>query len=556
MRQINTDVAVIGGGPAGLAAAISAKKEGIKNVLLIERAEQLGGLLYQCIHNGFGLQYFNQDLTGPEYAHEFLKMIDQYHIDIYLETMVLNITPDKEIFAVNSSEGTLIIKAKAIILAMGCRERSRGAINIPGSRPAGILTAGTAQRFINVEGYFPGKKIVILGSGDIGMIMARRVTLEGAEVKAIVEILPYIGGLIRNEVQCLKDFEVPLYIKHTVTKIHGNERIKKVTIAEVDSKSRPIKGTEQDIECDTLLLSVGLIPENEVSKTAGVGLSQNTGGPVVDENMQTSIPGIFAAGDVVHVHDLVDYVTLDGEMAGQSAASYISGKLKSSRRRIKVEEGKNIRYVVPQYISEGGKVTLYMRVGEPAEEAILKVNPGLFEKKVKKIKPSEMIKIDLDENKIKNINSNKIQVECPILKKEKIENLSEIEEGQEVICLVCPMACRIRVFTDEQGEVTEIKGHKCKKGIEYAKKEIRNPERVLTATVRTNDPKQPLLSVRTSKEIPKKLLFDVMIELSKIIVDKPVKVGQVVKNNLLDQQIDIIATVDFPFKYLAKKENK
>jgi len=556
MRQINTDIAVIGGGPAGLAAAISAKKVGVKKVLIIERAEQLGGLLHQCIHNGFGLQYFNKDLSGPEYAHRFLNMMNQYDIDIYLETMVLNITPDREIFAVNSSEGTLIIKAKAIILAMGCRERSRGAINIPGSRPAGILTAGTAQRFINVEGYFPGKKIVILGSGDIGMIMARRVILEGAEVKAIVEILPNIGGLIRNEIQCLKDFEVPVYIKHTVTKIHGNERIKKVTIAEVDSKNRPIKGTEQEIECDTLLLSVGLIPENEVSKTAGVELSQNIGGPVVDENMQTNIPGIFAAGNVVHVHDLVDYVTLGGEVAGQSAASYISGKLKSSRRRIKVEEGENIRYVVPQYISEEGKVTLYMRVGEPAEEAMLRVNPGLFEKKVKKIKPSEMIKIDLDKEKIAQLKGDKIQVECPILKKEKIENLSEAEEGQEVICLVCPMACRIQVFTDKKGEVTEIKGNKCKRGIEYAKKEIRNPERVLTATVRTNDSKQPLLSVRTSKEISKKLLFKVMVELSKIIVDKPVKVGQTIKQDLLGQQIDIVSTVDFPFKYLAKKEDR
>jgi thioredoxin reductase/CxxC motif-containing protein len=554
MRQISTDVAVIGGGPAGLAAAISAKKAGVKNVLLIERAEQLGGLLHQCIHNGFGLQYFSKDLSGPEYADEFLKIIDQYHIDIYLETMALNITPDKEIFAVNSSEGTLIIKAKAIILAMGCRERSRGAINIPGSRPAGILTAGTAQRFINVEGYFPGKKIVILGSGDIGMIMARRVILEGAEVKAVVEILPYIGGLVRNEIQCLKDFEVPVYIKHTVTKIHGNERIEKVTIAEVDSKNRPIKGTEQDIECDTLLLSVGLIPENEVSKTAGVELSQNIGGPVVDENMQTNIPGIFAAGNVVHVHDLVDYVTLGGEIAGQSAASYISGKLKSSRRRIKVEEGKNIRYVVPQYISEEGKVTLYMRVGEPAEEAMLRVNPGLFEKKVKNIKPSEMIKIDLNEDKIDNLNGNKIQIECPILKKEKEENL--VEKSQEIICLVCPIACRIRVFIDGKGEITEIKGYKCKKGIEYAEKEIQNPERVLTATVRTNDPKQPLLSVRTSKEIPKKLLFEVMAELSKIIVVHPVKVGQTIKQDLLGQQIDIVSTVDFPFKYLAKKEDR
>jgi len=351
MRQINTDVAVIGGGPAGLAAAISAKKAGVKKVLLIERAEQLGGLLYQCIHNGFGLQYFDKDLSGPEYAHRFLNMMDQYVVDIYLETMVLNITPDREIFAVNSSEGTILIKAKSIILAMGCRERSRGAINIPGSRPAGIFTAGTAQRFINVEGYFPGKKIVILGSGDIGMIMARRVTLEGAEVKAIVELLPYIGGLIRNEIQCLKDFEIPVFVKHTVTKIHGNKRIEKVTIAEIDEHLLPIKGTEQDIECDTLLLSVGLIPENEVSKTAGVELSTNIGGPIVDENMQTNIPGIFAAGNVVHVHDLVDYVSLAGELAGRSAARYIKGQLPASQRRIKIEEGENIRYVVPQFIS-------------------------------------------------------------------------------------------------------------------------------------------------------------------------------------------------------------
>ena len=423
MKQINTDVAVIGGGPAGLAAAISAKKEGVRNVILIERAEELGGLLYQCIHNGFGLQYFNKDLTGPEYAHRFLDLMDQYDIDIFLETMVLNITPDKEIFAVNSSEGTIVIKAKSIILAMGCRERSRGAINIPGSRPAGIFTAGTAQRFINVEGYLPGKKIVILGSGDIGMIMARRVTLEGAEVKAIVEILPYIGGLIRNEMQCLKDFKIPVFVKHTITKIHGNKRIEKVTIAEIDEHSQPINGTEQEIECDTLLLSVGLIPENEVSKTAGVELSNNIGGPVVDENMQTNIPGIFAAGNVVHVHDLVDYVTLGGELAGRSAVRYVKGQLQASKRRIKVEEGENIRYVVPQFISEQEDVTLYLRVGEPAEEATLRISSDLFERKVQKIKPSEMIKIDLDKDKIVKLKENKIRVECPILKSEKAKKL-------------------------------------------------------------------------------------------------------------------------------------
>lgn len=414
------DIAIIGGGPGGLAAAIKAKEEGIDNIIILERSEELGGLLHQCIHNGFGLVYFKEDLTGPEYAYRFIKKAKQLKIKTFLETMVLDINSNREILAVNSREGLIRFKSKAIILCMGCRERTRGAINIPGTRPAGIFTAGTAQRFINVEGYIPGKEIVILGSGDVGMIMARRLTLEGAKIKAVIEILPYIGGLIRNEIQCLKDFNIPVFLEHTVVNIHGLNRINAVTIAKVDEKKRPIPGTERKIECDTLLLSVGLIPENELSLKANIKLNPLTGGPFVDETMQTTVSGIFAAGNVVHVHDLVDDVTIEGELAGLNAARYIQEKLPSvKKKKIHIKPGDNIRYVVPSNISGQSGVTLYMRVLHPDKKVTVEVKGKSLAQPVTRrsfpfVRPSEMVRVHLSEKKLEALGDtvNELVVNC------------------------------------------------------------------------------------------------------------------------------------------------
>jgi NADPH-dependent 2,4-dienoyl-CoA reductase/sulfur reductase-like enzyme len=413
MKLQDVDVAVIGAGPAGMAAAIKAKEAGAKNVVIMERAEQLGGLLHQCIHNGFGLLYFKEDLSGPEYAHRFIEKVMDTGIEPLLETMVIRISNDRAVSAVSKAVGYINFKPRSIVLAMGCRERTRGALDIPGSRPAGILTAGTAQRFVNVEGFIPGKKIVILGSGDIGMIMARRLTLEGAKVEAVVEILPYVGGLIRNEVQCVHDFHIPMYLKHTVAQIHGEERVEAVTIARVGDNNCPIAGTERKIECDTLLLSVGLIPENELSLMAGVKLDPITGGAIVDETRQTSVGGIFAGGNVLHVHDLVDNVSSESELAGQSAASFAKEEKPLERGKIALKGGRNIRYVVPHTISGRKDVTLYMRVNHPEEMVRIKVG-DVMTKALRVVKPSEMLKIDLSTEELKKLGkeTKQIIVDC------------------------------------------------------------------------------------------------------------------------------------------------
>ncbi|MDI3509191.1 MAG: hypothetical protein PWP55_1383 [Clostridiales bacterium] len=399
--MIEHDVVVIGGGPAGLAAAVAARQAGAEDVCIIERDKRLGGILQQCIHNGFGLHIFEEELTGPEYAQRFIDMAQQWGVHSMLDTMVLDITPDRMITVVNNRDGLQAIKAGAVVLAMGCRERSRGALNIPGTRPAGIFTAGTAQRFVNMEGFMPGEQVVVLGSGDIGLIMARRLTLEGADVKMVCEIMPYSSGLKRNIVQCLDDFGIPLRMNHTVTEIHGKERVEGVTVAAVDQNRKPIAGSEEYVPCDTLLLSVGLIPENELSRSAGIQLNPITGGPVVDESMQTSIPGIFACGNVVHVNDLVDNVSTESAIAGKAAAMYASGMLDESKASIKVKAGPGVRYIVPNAINltrVDDAVTLYFRVDNVYEGAALRVltDKGiLFNIKKKIIVPGEMQHIKL-----------------------------------------------------------------------------------------------------------------------------------------------------------------
>lgn len=344
------DVIVVGGGPAGLAAALKAKENGAEKVLILERDKEAGGILNQCIHNGFGLHYFKEELTGPEYAGRFIAELPGSGIEVWLDTMVLDLNAEAhEIHAVSGKYGYRLLRAKSIVLAMGCRERTRGAIGIPGTRPAGVFTAGTAQRYVNMEGYMVGKRVLILGSGDIGLIMARRMTLEGAKVLACVEVMPYSGGLNRNIVQCLNDYDIPLYLSHTIIDIRGDGRVEKAIVAEVDENRRPIPGTEMEFDCDTILLSVGLIPENELTRGAGIEIDRRTNGAVVFENMETQAEGIFACGNVVHVHDLVDYVTAESSRAGEAAAKYAMGERRSGRI-IEVSNGDGVGYTVPQRI--------------------------------------------------------------------------------------------------------------------------------------------------------------------------------------------------------------
>ena len=400
------NVVVVGGGPAGLGAAVEAKRNGAKDVLIIERDRELGGILNQCIHNGFGLHEFKEELTGPEYAHRFIEMAKQENIDYMLNTMVLNINENKTIEALGE-EGIIEISADAIVLAMGCRERTRGAIDIPGYRPAGVYNAGAAQRLSNMEGYMVGKEVVIYGSGDIGLIMARRMTLEGAKVKAVVEVNPHSSGLTRNIVQCLDDFDIPLMLSTGISYIHGKERVSGVTLNKLDSNRNPIEGTEQFIECDTVLLSVGLIPENELSVEAGVTLDTKTSGPIVNNSMSTNIDGVFACGNVVHVHDLVDFVTKESRIAGKNAALYALNKLQKNPT-VNTIANEGISYIVPQSIDINCKedINLFMRVRNIYKNKKLVVKSGdnvILEKKRLHMIPSEMENIKINKILLENI---------------------------------------------------------------------------------------------------------------------------------------------------------
>lgn len=432
MSEFSYDVVTIGGGPAGMAAALAAREAGASRVLIVERDRELGGILQQCIHNGFGLRRFEEELTGPGYAHRYIDMIRASDIDVWLDTTVLDAAPDGVITTVSPAAGMRIVRAKSVVYSMGCRERTRGAIRTPGSRPAGVFTAGAAQRMVNMEGYLPGKEVVIVGSGDIGLIMARRMTFEGAKVKAVFEIMPYSNGLTRNIVQCLEDFGIPLYLGHSVTAIHGKDRVTGVTVSKVDDKLQLVPGTAFDVDCDCVLLSVGLIPENELGRAAGLAIDPITGGALVDQYRQTSIPGFFAAGNVLHVHDLVDWVSQEAEIAGRSAAKHARGELSEAAEQRLVTVGEGIRTIVPQRLSplEPGKMSVrfYFRAAKPMGASLLQFFADgelAFERKLRVVKPSEMIVTDIPVRKIGDARSLEFRVvPSPVT----VEAEDEIEE--------------------------------------------------------------------------------------------------------------------------------
>ena len=409
------DVIVVGGGPAGLAAALEASKNGARKVLILERNRELGGILNQCIHNGFGLHYFKEELTGPEYAGRFIEQLKGTGIEVMLDTMVLEVSPDKTVHAMNSKNGYMQLKGKSIVLNMGCRERTRGAIAIPGDRPAGIFTAGAAQLYMNVEGYMVGKRVLILGSGDIGLIMARRMTLGGAKVLGCVELMPYSNGLNRNIVQCLNDYDIPLYLSHTITDIRGDKRVEQVVVSKVDENRRPIPGTEMVFDCDTVLLSVGLIPENELSRQSGIEIDRRTNGPVVYENMETSIPGIFASGNVVHVHDLVDFVTAESQRAGRAAALFAQNG-EAEGDVFTLENGSCVNYTVPQKVRPSNVekfVEIFFRVNFVYTNVVIEVSSGgevLCSFKREHMAPGEMEKIVFPKALFPKIRDGKVTV--------------------------------------------------------------------------------------------------------------------------------------------------
>lgn len=543
------DVIVIGGGPAGLAAAFSAYENGARNIALLERNDSLGGILNQCIHNGFGLHYFKEELTGPEYAQRFVDMLAETKIEILTGTMVLTVTDEKIVYAINPKLGYMEIQAKSIVLAMGCRERTRGAIGIPGTRASGIFTAGAAQLYMNIEGFTVGKKIVILGSGDIGLIMARRLTLEGAMVLAVYEVMPYSGGLTRNIVQCLNDYNIPLYLSHTITDIRGDTRVEQVTVQKVDENMKPIAGTEQVIDCDTVLLSVGLIPENELTRQAGIDIDPRTNGAIVFENMQTCIGGVFACGNVCHVHDLVDFVTAESIKAGKSAAQYALEGEKAAGEIMEVKNGEGVGYTVPQKIRTDNidkSVEIFFRTKAIYKDAQIEVKSGddlIASFKREHMAPGEMEKIMLPKVLLEKAKG-EISVSINGIRKPADDSAAkarvEHPDGTiDLICIVCPKGCHIKVDPKHDYKTT---GNSCDRGAAYGKKEITNPTRVITSTAILKGSKLPRVSLKTNKDIPKEKITAAMKTLDNLELKAPVKIGDAAVKNICGLDADFVVT--------------
>ncbi len=549
------DLIVIGGGSAGLAAATAAYEAGIRDILLLERDFELGGILMQCIHNGFGLHTFKEELSGPTYAERYIRKLEEYKIPCKTGTMVTELGSDKTVEYVNPDEGYVRIQGKAIILAMGCRERTRGSIVMPGYRPSGIWTAGTAQRYINMEGYMVGRKVFILGSGDIGLIMARRLTLEGAQVLGVAELMPYSNGLARNRKQCLEDYGIPLYLSHTVTDIFGKSRLTGIEISEVDGNLKPVPGTGRIVDCDTLLLSVGLIPENELSSGAGVELSPRTKGAVVSESYETSVPGVFACGNVLHVHDLVDFVSGEGAKAGEAAARYIRGELPHGRS-FAAKAGTGIGYVLPQSVNAGAaadRTEFMFRVTGTFRKAEVRIyKDGALWKTVKKahMAPAEMEKITLRKEDLADIQESLLFEAAggetgsePT--EAAVESAPDAEaDATEMICIVCPTGCRLKVRKDKDGKVLSVTGNTCPRGEKYARQEIESPTRTLTGTVRLKGGLLPRLPVITSDAVPKDRIFDVMREINRVTAHSPVHTGDILIENVLGLGVNIVASRD------------
>ena len=526
-------LAIVGGGPAGLAAAAAAYDAGLRDILILERSGELGGILNQCIHAGFGLHTFHQELTGPEYAQRYIDAVRERSIPAWTDCMVLDISPEKVLTVTGRTVGLRQIRAQAVVLAMGCRERPRGALNIAGTRPAGIWSAGTAQRMVNMEGYLPGRQVVILGSGDIGLIMARRMTLEGAEVKAVAEVMPYSGGLKRNIVQCLDDFHIPLYLSTTVVEIHGQEHLTGVTLAQVDGQRLPIPGTERYIPCDTLLLSVGLLPENELTRQAGAVLDAVTGGPVVDETLATSLPGVFACGNVLHVHDLVDFVLAGGGGSGTQRRPVRAGG--SRRRREHPSGGEERRALHRASVPAPGRRACHRPVPGGAalpQRGAVRLRRGHAAQAHPQAHPDPRRDGELSHR--------------PRRYPHRCGHRDICGRGgtgtmkQELICIGCPMGCQLTAEV-ENGAVTTVTGNTCPRGAAYARKECVAPVRTVTGTVAIQGAALPVLPVRTNGEVPKALVFDVARALGTVTVQAPAAIGDVVLRDVCGTGVDVTA---------------
>ncbi|MDR2247409.1 MAG: FAD-dependent oxidoreductase [Treponema sp.] len=555
MKRLRTGIAVIGAGPAGLAAALEAKRLGVEKTLLLERDFELGGILQQCIHDGFGIHRFGRRLSGSQYAQYFIDQINQINqsdqeeasgIDVLTETMVLEVTPDRRIFACNKQDGILDIECGAVILAMGCRERTAAQTLIYGDRPVGVLTAGAVQRYINMEGYLPGRTAVILGSGDIGLIMARRMTLEGIEVKGVYEVMERPGGLTRNIVQCLDDFGIPLHLSETVTAVRGRDRVEAVTTAKAGPDRKPIPGTEREVPCDLLVLAVGLIPENELSVKAGIALDPRTKGPALDSAYMTSVPGIFAAGNVAAVFDLVDYVSLSGEFAAQGASAFLKGELSASGRD-PVEAGENVSFVTPQWVrreNPAGKTAFFLRVKEPAAAAELVCSTRgrvRLKRRRRHAAPPEMLSFELEPSGALLVEMRRDESSGgPGGHVPSAGRGGADPRGAETICIVCPNSCRLTVAED--AGILRVTGNECPRGEKYGIQEYRAPTRMLTTTVAVSGGTLPRLPVISREEIPKARINQCLQALYRIEVRAPIRCGDVIVTNICNTGVDVTAS--------------